>query len=85
MRETTTVRTPRVFAIQHPAMSEALIMEDIAGRTHDQLIMWAQMYLMQAFPTTDMSDLESQDWAAVQVRTTFEDAIMPFDIFEDQR
>ena len=85
MIETTTVRTPRVFAIQHPAMSEALIMEDIAGRTHDQLIMWAQMYLMRAFPTADISDLESQDWAAVQVGTTFEDAIMPFDIFEDAR
>jgi len=85
MTETTTVRTPRVFAIQHPAMSEALIMEDIAGRTHDQLIMWAQVYLMQAFPTTDMSELESQDWAVVQVSATFEDAIMPFDIFEDQR
>ena len=66
-------------------MSEALIMEDIAGRTHDQLIMWAQVYLMQAFPTTDMSELESQDWAVVQVSATFEDAIMPFDIFEDQR
>jgi len=82
MKETTTVRTPRVFAVQHPAMSEALIMEDIAGRTHDRIIVWAQMHLMQAFPTTDLSHLlKKQDWAVVQVGTTFDEVAEPFNIF----
>lgn len=81
--ETTTVRTPRVFAVQHPDMSEALIMEDIAGRTHDQIIMWAQMHILRAFDVWPSND--DGEWAVVQLPSKYGEVAVPFDIFEEQR
>lgn len=83
MTESTTVRTPRVFAVQHPDMSEALIMEDIAGRTHPQIITWAQMYVLRAFDVWPPND--EGEWVAVQLPSKYGEVAVPFDIFEDQR
>ena len=82
MTKSTPVRTPRVFAIQHPDMSEALIMEDIAGRTWPQLIVWAQMAVMQAF---GVSLPNKKEWIVAPLPGTFDDATYTIDLFEGER
>lgn len=85
MTESTTVRTPRVFAVQHPEMSEALIMEDIAGRTYDRLIVWAQMAILRAFEMPDDSTLsDKSEWVVAQLRVGFDSAVS-VDLFDEIR
>ena len=82
MTKSTPVRTPRVFAIQHPDMDLALIMEDIAGRTYPQLIVWAQMAVMQAF---GVSLPNKKEWIVAPLPDTFNNATYTIDLFEGER
>ena len=82
MKKVVTARTPQVFAIQHPEMSEALIMEDIAGRTWPQLIVWAQMAIMQAF---GVSLPNKKEWIVAPLPDTFNNATYTIDLFEGER
>ena len=81
MKASITVNPPRVFAVQHPDMSEALIMEDIAGRTYRQIIVWAQMAIMQAF---DVSLPKKSEWIVAPLQA-WPDKDVSFDLFEDER
>ena len=82
MKKVVPARTPQVFAIQHPDMSEALIMEDIAGRTYPQLIVWAQMAVMQAF---GVSLPNKKEWIVAPLADTFNSATYTIDLFADER
>lgn len=85
MKEVVPARTPRVFAIQHPDMSEALIMEDIAGRTWPQLIVWAQMAVMQAF---GVSLPNKKEWIVAPLPDGFNNPAfgdLELDLFEGER
>ena len=82
MKKVVPARTPRVFAIQHPKMSEALIMEDIAGRTYPQLIVWAQIAVMKGF---GVELPNRKEWIVTPISDTFDNAPVPIDLFEEVR
>jgi hypothetical protein len=66
-------------------MTEALIMEDIAGRTHQQIIVWAQMAILRAFePEPDSTLSDKSKWAVVPLGQDFYGAVS-FDIFKGNR
>ena len=75
-------RTPRLFAIQHPDMSEALVMEDSAGRTESRLIVWAQVYMLRNFDVT--WDDGDDRWVVAPLAGSFE-TVGTIDLFEDAR